>query len=100
MAKIWLLKPGEIRRGEPVDDRSLDFCFSNLGLRQRDWVAQLETKDPIVGKTEDAERAPAFGHVLIEIDESDLTQAHPGWQIGYYMLRSMDATKAREVLKL
>ena len=100
MAKIWLLKSGETRRGEPVDDRSLDFCFSSLGLRQRDWVAQLETIDAIVGKTKDAQRAPAFGYVLIEIDEPDLTQAHPGWQTGYYVLRSMDATKAREVLKL
>ena len=37
MAKIWLLESGKIQEGDSVDEKSLDFCFDLLGLRQSDF---------------------------------------------------------------
>ena len=96
MASIWFLKAGELQEGEPIDNKSLDFCFNHLGLRQRDWIAPLDTKGSLV----DPGRAPALGqrYAIVEIRDQDLSPTDPGWQTGYYRLR-MDATEVRKRLE-
>ena len=94
MALIWLLKSGEEQHGPPFDARSLEFCFNELGLRQRD---RIETCLPlIIGER----RSPELDlrYTVIELTEEDLSEDHPGWQMGCYLLKK-DATEVIEILK-
>ena len=97
MAGIWFLKAGELHEKEPVDNKSVDFCFNHLGLRQRDWIAPLDTKPPLIAK-QDPRRPSGKSYAVIEILEQDLRSSDPGWQTGYYLLRT-DATQVRKRLE-
>ena len=95
MALIWLLKPGEGQRGPAFDNRSLEFCFNELGLRQRDRINKYRRLIK-----EDLKRSLALGprYAVVELLNADLNKGHPGWETGYYYLR-IDATEAREILE-
>ena len=102
MAKIWMHKSGEAQRGERADDRPLNFCIDELQLRQDDWIAPLDKKDPlIIGEKEDPTRTPFRGlrFVVVEINNDDLSCKSPDWRTGYYLLKSLDATQASKILQ-
>jgi len=87
LAKIWLVEPGEPLR-EPVADKPLNFCFTVLGLRQRNFIGATNT-DPL-------REGP---YAVVEITEGDQDPSHPGWEIGFYRLNT-DATEVRKLLEL
>ena len=95
MALIWLLKPGEEQRGPAFDNRSLEFCFNELGLRQRDRINKYRRLIK-----EDLKRPLDLGlrYAVVELLNEDLNKGHPGWETGYYYLH-IDATEAREILE-
>ena len=67
MAKNWLLEPGESSGGEPVADKPLDFCFTVLGLRQRNLIGATKT-EPISGGS----------YAIVEITTEDQRSQQPG----------------------
>jgi hypothetical protein len=102
MATIWFLKEGEIQSGPPIEEKSLDWCIKNLGLRSDNWLTDLPTKNLTVGEKSKTGLGPyrGFRFVLVEVDQDDLgtSSITEEWKTGFRLL-NMDATEARIVLE-
>lgn len=88
MAKIWLLQEGVPLQGNPLAEKPLPWCVTELGLR-RGYRLATPRETVIIGRTCAADLSP-FGnrrYVVIELEDPE-TAAYAGdfWRNGYYLV--------------
>lgn len=98
MAKIWFVREGaKPTFGDPVGEKSLEWCVDNLGLSQSDWKAPFESP-PLLGESTSLDPFKSPGYVIIEIENQDITSSFgKGWRTGFYK-SPLSVKQARERL--
>lgn len=85
MAKIWFGYPGDrTLRGDPVAERTVQWCMRELGLSKQHWkcILRAPSSFPKTQFTFDGCQEPIA--VVIAVERPDLI-GFPDWKTGYYI---------------
>ena len=91
MATIWYMKEGEIQRGSAAGERSIDWCVEQVGLKESNWIAGLETRNLTIGEKTPMSDYRGNRFVVVEINDSGRKDSSgKSWATGYYLLEDKD----------
>lgn len=94
MAKIWFVKEGLTGQGDPVAEKTLNWCVQNLGLKPTDWKSSLNSPLTLGQRTALSEYSN-LRFVVISLEENEATI---DWKAGYYFSSSIAIDHVKELL--
>ena len=100
MATIWYTKEGEIQRGPEAGKKSINWCVSNLGLKERDRIADLDVRNLKIDEKTSMSDIRGKRFVVIEINNSDRTDAWgKSCETGYYLIEDNEPGDVQPLLQ-